>query len=333
MSPVFAFLQVSAEAHGLHPEILGYGEVAWWPDGLGTKINALRRFVFGPLADQDIVVFLDAFDVMVFGGKDLLVEKFVAMERQRNRSLFFNAEAACFPPFDDICTPNYPQSPHEQWRYLNSGMIIGRVSAMRHMLQEPVDNIIKGSDQAFYQRHFLRYPDEVGLDYSCSLLCATQVIGHKHGIVIQDRQAVNLLTGENIALVHFVSMGHWTIWKSGSPTTIIGDVFGDLYPEEYERLFGSVNFFLQVGSAHWVVLAELRGRAHDAYCAIARMVLCCKCRLFLSGDRECTYARTLLGSFCFHTSVFLLLVICLPISAIFVRRRRYVSVNAHEKEG
>eukprot|EP00927_Polykrikos_kofoidii_P029239 TRINITY_DN2531_c0_g1_i2.p1 TRINITY_DN2531_c0_g1~~TRINITY_DN2531_c0_g1_i2.p1 ORF type:complete len:427 (-),score=26.17 TRINITY_DN2531_c0_g1_i2:30-1202(-) len=307
MTPQFAFLQVSAEAHGLRPKILGYGEVAWWPDGLGAKLNALRKFVFG-LADQDIVIFVDALDVMVFAGTDVLVDKFVALERQHNRSVFFNAEKSCFPSFDDICVANYPKGVYEQWRYLNSGMIVGRVSAMRHMLREPVDNIIRGGDQTFYHRYFLRHRDEIGIDYSCFFFCVTQAVGKESDIVIRDRQAVNLLTGQSIALLHFVGSGHWPIWKKTTSTTVLGEVFGDLYPEVHERLFGSVNFVFHSGSAYQEP-TELRGRVRDAYSVFIRLGLCCMCRLFSSGSGECKFARTWLGSFCFLPLVLLLLLL------------------------
>ena len=70
VSNLFAYLQVSAETHGISPHIIGYGVDAWWPAGLGAKINALRAFVRGT-QDDDVVLFADAFDVIIF-GEDLL---------------------------------------------------------------------------------------------------------------------------------------------------------------------------------------------------------------------------------------------------------------------
>jgi len=179
---LFGYLQVTAAAQGLYPQILGYGDRAWWPDGLGAKINGLRRFVRAEIAEDELVLFVDAFDVMLFGGRAEIVQRFEELERQQNRSLFFNCEKVCFPNFDDICTADYPASPHPQWRYLNSGAFIGRGAALKQMLKDPVDDVMPGSDQAFYQRYFRYFPERVGVDHECKLLCDAghwRVLGHR----------------------------------------------------------------------------------------------------------------------------------------------------------
>ena len=61
------------------------------------------------------------------------------MEKTLNRSLIFNGDRDCFPRMEDICTDPPPadiwQHPRE---YLNSGAFIGRASALRHLLRDPV---------------------------------------------------------------------------------------------------------------------------------------------------------------------------------------------------
>merc|ERR1719356_2372502 len=143
----------------MYPQILGYGDVAWWPDGLGAKINALRRFVLSDAADEDVVLFLDAFDVLVFAGPEEVMARFAEMEARSQRSIFFNAEEHCAPDFQDICTASYPKAPDPRWRYLNSGMLIGRGAALKEMLRDPVDDVIPFGDQTWYQRYLLRHQD------------------------------------------------------------------------------------------------------------------------------------------------------------------------------
>ena len=203
----YAYLQVSAEQHGLLPSIVGLGEVAWWPEGLGRKINALRGFLASArLGAEDLVLFADAFDTLILGdaakiragferraplarspseraalgvvaflepagfwspknrrrvkrqmatwvwlkiqfgsiyqgateGYMLLSHSHVALKKPRSRSrlerssgksIFFPAERTCYPPVADICE-HYPRSP-TALRYLNSGLLIGRVGQLR----------------------------------------------------------------------------------------------------------------------------------------------------------------------------------------------------------
>ncbi|CAE8644082.1 unnamed protein product, partial [Polarella glacialis] len=192
VSDLFGFLQVSAEEHSLNPVIIGYGQTAWWPDGLGVKINALRKFVFGDLGLNEIVLFVDAFDVLIFGDREQIVRDFEALEEKEQRSIFFNAEQYCFPPGFE---KEYPETPH-RWRYLNSGIIIGRVSALREMLPDPVDDIIPGSDQAWYHRYYAAHHDKVGLDTNCAVICtANGVNGPEDGVELHGRRLFNVDTG------------------------------------------------------------------------------------------------------------------------------------------
>merc|ERR1719410_2442212 len=117
----FGYLQVSAEALGIFLHIIGYGQEAYWPDGLGVKINALRHWVFRDVEDDDIVVFVDAFDVMLFGGNGEIASAFEKLEQKHGKSLFFNAEPICFPPLPDICNDKYPGTPDGRFHYMNSG--------------------------------------------------------------------------------------------------------------------------------------------------------------------------------------------------------------------
>lgn len=51
------------ERDGQKVQLMGLGTRAYMPDGLGAKINALRRFVAGR-NPQDLVICADAFDVL-----------------------------------------------------------------------------------------------------------------------------------------------------------------------------------------------------------------------------------------------------------------------------
>jgi len=329
--PLFGYLQVSAEKHGLHPEILGYGDVAWWPDGLGVKINQLRQYVMQDMADNELVLFLDAFDVMLYAGREEIVRSFERLEKHHQKHIFFNAEAYCFPEFEDTCGGDYPQSPHTMWRYLNSGAIIGRVGAFRHILKDPVDNIIPGSDQAWYQRYFRQHPEEVGLDYECVLLCSTQGMGGHFGMEIEDGRLHNVVTKTVPAVVHFVSSAHWAKWIHGRPTTVLQQVFEELHPEKATRLFGSIDISMNIGGSHSSGF-RLEGSRMETYHSVMHTVLCLTCRFWDDSDRECEYASSLTSDMCTEVRWgFVFSILTGLITFFLVRRRGRIPGNRASK--
>ncbi|CAJ1354483.1 unnamed protein product [Effrenium voratum] len=212
------FLQVSAEAQHLYVQLMGLGTRAYMPDGLGAKINALRRFVAGR-NPQDLVICADAFDVLVMGNESEIVEKFLGLETAFNKSIMFNAEAACYPDIENICEAT-PAAPSSRWRFLNAGLFIGRAHAIERMLQEQVPEDI--NDQGWYQRYRRDHPDLVLLDQNCTLLCALYGLDDQ---TLQNGRVLVSPTQTLPPLVHFVSFGHWTLWKNGIATSPLHQTF------------------------------------------------------------------------------------------------------------
>merc|ERR1712066_534103 len=141
-------------------------------------------------------------------------------------------------------------SPYARWRYLDSGGFIGRGRDMKVMLANPVDSVIKGGDQAFYQRYFRSHPERVGLDHSCVLLCATQGVGQSWGVELIDKRIHNHDTGTSPSVMHFVENAHFAKWVDGTPSTDINDVFQTVYPEASENLFKVIEVSMRVGGSH-----------------------------------------------------------------------------------
>lgn len=227
----FAFLQVSAEAHALHPVILGYGTRVEYPDLLGPKINELRRYVWSNAQDQDIVLFVDAADVMIFGDKAEIVARFEELERATNRSIIFNAEGKCqYEMCNDLDNPQG----RNQLGYLNSGVIVGRGLALKTMLLHQVPDRIVHSDQIWYHRYYRDHPDAIALDVHCHLLCATKATEPR-----RNRAYVPVM-GTYPSVVHFPGSGHWLQRCSASDArgycSPVWDLFRALYPAETEYL-------------------------------------------------------------------------------------------------
>lgn len=304
-----AYTLVSAEAHGLYTQVIGFGEKVWWPDGLGAKINALRRFVMREsMSPKDIVLFLDVFDIIVFAGEEEIVSKFLAVEQKYNKSLFFNAEEYCFPK--PLCQESeYPEST-TRWRYLNSGLMIGRVGALRQLLKEEVPATIVDGDQTWYQERFIRDRDSLGmtLDTRCEVICALVGADESFGAVIRSDKRITVLeTGTKPAVVHFNGVAHWPEWKNGRGTNRLHQVFQELYPEQSERLLDTWHLQLDPGPTFDSVLYH--GEGFWTALAIEK---CMECRFWSLGN-ECQYFPSLLARTCWP---FTALAISLLFSAI-----------------
>lgn len=321
----FAYLQVSAEAHDLHPTVLGYGRPAWWPDGLGAKINALREYVYGHVKDHDVLIFADAFDVLVMGNADEIMGRFEALELRSNRSLVFNAEAYCYPRIDGVCDPeSYPTAPY-RWRFLNSGLIVGRGFALKSMLLDPVADVIRGSDQFWYQNYFRSHRSSILLDTTCVLLCAVtgadersgvgwQAAGNSSRIMIPD-------SGSTPSLVHFVSFGHWPSWQKAAhgleATSGLHDAFRLLHPQPARDLLDTWGLEIHLGTTHTA------GFEMEKRWALMRVVLCTQCHLLHSGQHECEYFPSLFGGGCALAGalfVALVMLVLLLLCALVTRR-------------
>lgn len=239
-----SYVQVSAEAHGLAPQLIGLGMSAWWPDGLGAKINAYRQFVLRYAADGDLVLMVDAFDVLFFGSLVEIVAGFEEIESQHHRSIIFNAESNCFP---GNCTEQSPSlEPHAlaargHRRFLNSGIIIGRGWALRHMMKDKVPDVIEGSDQAWFQSYFSDHPEQILLDTSCRLVCLIDgELESNNLLVTPDGRMRHTVTGSQPSVVHLVGPTHWPVWRRGGPSSILHELFHKLYPIEEQRIFSTL---------------------------------------------------------------------------------------------
>eukprot|EP00747_Dinoflagellata_sp_TGD_P183534 gnl/TRDRNA2_/TRDRNA2_38466_c0_seq2.p1 gnl/TRDRNA2_/TRDRNA2_38466_c0~~gnl/TRDRNA2_/TRDRNA2_38466_c0_seq2.p1 ORF type:complete len:371 (+),score=70.48 gnl/TRDRNA2_/TRDRNA2_38466_c0_seq2:77-1189(+) len=249
LKPELTYLLSSAAAVGMEPTTLGLGRVngVSWGQGLGgPKIKAVQEYVKRPkLKDDDLLLFADAYDVLVVGGEKEIVKKYLKMEKETGKSIIFTAERHCFPV--QVCADpdigEYPPAP-TQWRYLNSGMFIGRVGAIRKMLtthaMPELDGIslYENHDQAWYQRYYLKY-DDVALDHECDLFCSTPGIDAvEDSFTVHGRRFVNLETGAEPAIVHFPGPGHWSRPKGKHISMWLYEGFKSCFPELSERLFG-----------------------------------------------------------------------------------------------
>ena len=152
-------LQHSADFYGIDVTNLGVG-VEWagtdmsGPGG-GHKINLLKRYI-SDLPDHHVVLFVDGYDVFFAGTIDTITRRYFGF----GRKVLFAAESVLWPDK----TVLHPLS-ETKYQYLNSGIFMGEVGALKAILAERIENW--EDDQLYYQRKLLSRSFDIGLDYEC----------------------------------------------------------------------------------------------------------------------------------------------------------------------
>ena len=142
-------LEQSAKAHGI--TYLNLGRQVTWMGGTmkaqggGQKINLVRNHI-DSLHDDDVVLFVDGYDVIINDSLSTILERYEDM----GADIIFAAERQCWP--DATMSPQFPVA-LTPYKYLNSGVYMGRVGALKEFLNEAVPN--DSDDQLWMQKRFL----------------------------------------------------------------------------------------------------------------------------------------------------------------------------------
>jgi hypothetical protein len=144
---------------GVSIEIIGLG-CKW--QGFGNKPLWLREKIsLMGLGGTDLVLFVDAYDVICVQSLASVIDRFLAF----NRRLVFGGERGCHP--DPSLASDFPKSP-TSLRYTNSGGFIGYADEIVAMVNwgDPKPH---EDDQLLACRYTLEFPDRVGLDYHAKI--------------------------------------------------------------------------------------------------------------------------------------------------------------------
>jgi len=112
--------------------------------GGGHKLTLVREYL-SSLNPDDIVLFVDGYDVIINDDLDTIVSRFKSFDCQ----VLFAAEKACWP---DQSIAHLFQS-HTDYKYLNSGAYIGYVSSILALTSDYIDN--SEDDQLFLQKKYI----------------------------------------------------------------------------------------------------------------------------------------------------------------------------------
>ena len=149
--------------------ILGEHEnryIGWQSTGnFGIKLKEVRDFIFKQeLKEDDIILFTDAYDVIYCSNFNELLDRYLTFKKP----IIFGCEKFCNP--DPNQEKNYLFKDSE-FPYLNSGLFIGRVWALRKCMEKYKYND-KHDDQLYWTLQFFN-SDLIELDYSNLLFLNT----------------------------------------------------------------------------------------------------------------------------------------------------------------
>ena len=198
----------SGEFHSMPIKVLGLHE----PFSFGKKLKDVKKHL-KTIPDCDVVLFVDAYDVLITSSEQTILDTFFSM----NAPIIFSVETACHP-FPHLA-PYYPTSP-TRFRYINTGGYIGYAKNLKEMFKEigSIPNEI--DDQGLISVYYLYNPDRIKLDYFCQLFLSLYQVNQGDLKLDLNRKSVYCLITQS------------------SPCVIHGNSTGkQLYQEIYDKLF------------------------------------------------------------------------------------------------
>lgn len=190
-------------------DILVLGQQQGEYTGLSDKPRILYNAISNKLIPEEIIVFVDAWDVVFAAEVGAVVERF----KDFNTEIIFGAEKNCFPScfkreYDRLGSSS-------SYRYLNSGVIVGYTGAIMTTLEAmdapnlPVDyhdgrtgRNYHFNDQANYMDLFLRQPVKMKLDYGCVIAQNMQDVEPKD-LDFSGERIRNTETNTHPMIIHF----------------------------------------------------------------------------------------------------------------------------------
>lgn len=195
-------LLFSAARNLIDIDVLGM----WLPfKGTGQKLTYIKNYVKN-LQDDDIVLFVDAYDVLILATARVILQKFAKMETE----CVFGAEANL--SFQKQLEP-YFKSP-SKFKYLNSGTFMGYAGFLKTMLNEiPIDEV--KDDQSQLMLYYVEHMDRIKLDTNCELFFPlAKVTPDEFRIDKIDKTVECLLTGTKPCIIHGNSLKGKAIYQA-----------------------------------------------------------------------------------------------------------------------
>ncbi len=193
MHPNLEKLMISCKENGIELEIIGMGK----PYRNNTDKLRMMRSYCRQLPDDDLILFVDAFDVLILADKREIVSRFLAFDAPMVMSM----EMSCFPSY---VTARFHPPTSSPFKYINTGGYIGWVKGVRSWL-DAFDKTLASfkSDQGATHRLFIKAPQFYALDHWSEIfLCLYQVPFDQVLIDAPNKRVVCAYTSSSPCVLH-----------------------------------------------------------------------------------------------------------------------------------
>jgi hypothetical protein len=194
------YLKESASLNNI--EICYLKKDTW--NGYVDKIIAIHDII-KKHSDNDIICFIDAYDVLINQNLEYLLEKF----NYYKCDLLIGAELNCFPAkYKDY----YPII-DSKYKYVNSGGYIGYKHALLELFNwKSYDEIYRicsdGGDQSFFNEYFIsKHSDKIKLDTECLIFQNMHLVNWNE-LTFDNGKLYNTILKQNPCFIHF-NGGTW----------------------------------------------------------------------------------------------------------------------------
>jgi hypothetical protein len=193
-------------------DVLGLGE-PW--RGLGSKISLLGAYLDNDrrgITDDDLLLFVDAYDVLLLPAATNLRARWAAFESEAPGRIVFNAELNCAP--DPSLMLVYPAPDLKKpFPFLNSGIYLGRVQDVKKMIIDVRADIThhhisfgadpyRFDDQRWFHRFSLASPDRVHVDMTASFFHTLHNINVENFDLGPEKTLVSKMSGTAPMALH-----------------------------------------------------------------------------------------------------------------------------------
>ena len=175
--PVLDKLIERVQQNGENIEVLGQQEnrsIGWeHQQRFGVKLREVADFLKRPqLKSNDLVLFTDAYDVAYFGTQDEIIERYLSF----NCPIVFGCEKECHPDPHLASLYSYRD---KEFSYLNSGLFIGTVQALRKCIIY-YNYTDTDDDQRYWTKQYFENQGLITLDYENKLFLNTSGFDKKY---------------------------------------------------------------------------------------------------------------------------------------------------------
>ena len=182
--------------------------------GYSDKIFFMKKAIENINDDDDIICFIDAYDVLVNSCESDIIDKFLSY----NCEILLGAELNCYPPryktqMDDIISNISPETLN---RYVNSGVYIGYKIALSKLFNWKNDkDVVKicenGGDQNYFMEYYIgNYSKENMSIDSKSLIFQNMHLISWNEVYFKNGDLFNSIMQTKPCFIHF----NGSVWQT-----------------------------------------------------------------------------------------------------------------------